>query len=208
MSTKPRLTTQEENVLAAVNAGALHPSDEENVKKRRAKTKVRGLNHHAYYARDVEQTRHFYEDVLEMPMTVFLTIPEEVFSGDPLPYCHFFFEMSDGSAIAFFDYPAFQDGKATFEAPSVYAHHIALQVDTDAEIEHFKTKLEANGTKTTYVDHGAFHSIYFVDPNGLNLELCSLPAIAEEFAYRASKIAHDELKKWQKIRHTVPKSIA
>ena len=62
MSTTPRLSTQEENVLAAVNAGALHPSDKENVKKRRANTKVRGLNHHAYYARDVEQTRHFYEE--------------------------------------------------------------------------------------------------------------------------------------------------
>ena len=72
----------------------------------------------------------------------------------------------------------------------------------------FKTKLEGAGTKVSYVDHGAFHSIYFVDPNGLNLELCSLPAIAEEFAYRASKIAHEELRKWQQIRHTIPKSIA
>src|ERR1700679_3806700 len=105
--TRQGLSTQEQNVLDAVSDGALHPDDKSNTLARRRKNKVRGLNHHAYYARDVEQTRQFYEDILEMPMTVFLTIPEEVFTGDPLPYCHFFFEMADGSAIAFFDYPAF-----------------------------------------------------------------------------------------------------
>jgi catechol 2,3-dioxygenase-like lactoylglutathione lyase family enzyme len=207
MSAKPKsLSKQEENVLAAVSAGPLDPDDSRNTQERRSKNRVRGLNHHAYYARDVEQTRHFYEDILEMPLTVFLTIPDEVFTGDPLPYSHFFFEMGDGSAIAFFDYPAFHEGKATYRAPSVYDHHIALQVNSDADIEYFRRKLEANGVKHSYVDHGAFHSIYFEDPNGLNLELCTLPEIAEEFGYRAAKIAHDELKKWQKIRATVRRS--
>jgi catechol 2,3-dioxygenase-like lactoylglutathione lyase family enzyme len=207
MTSKQRvLSTQEENVLAAVKEGALHPDDARRTQERRAKNRVRGLNHHAYYARDVEQTRQFYEDVLEMPMTVFLTIPDEVFSGDPLPYCHFFFEMGDGSAIAFFDYPAFHDGKATFRAPSVYDHHIALQVNSDEDLKHFQTKLEAARIKYSYIDHGAFHSVYFEDPNGLNLELCSVPPVGEEFGYRAAKIAHDELKNWQKIRATVRRS--
>ena len=134
--TRAGLSTQEQNVLAAVSSGELTPDDPARAAARRAKNRIRRLNHHAYHARDVEETRHFYEDILEMPMTVFLTIPEEVFSGAPLPYCHFFFELGDGSFIAFFDYPAYHDGKASFEAPTEYDHHVALHVNNDDDIAH------------------------------------------------------------------------
>jgi glyoxylase I family protein len=203
-NTRVGLTTQEENVLAAVSEGSLSPHDEANTVSRRAKNRIRRLNHHAFHARDVEETRHFYEDILEMPMTIFLQIPDELFTSAPLPYSHFFFELGDGSAIAFFDYPAFHDGKVDFSATTtVYDHHIALHVGSDDDIQHFQKKLKAAGVKVDYVDHGVYHSIYFTDPNGLNLELCCEPPVIEEFAYRAGKIAHDELKKWQKVRASV-----
>ncbi len=200
--------TQQENVLAAVAEGSLDSDAEEIGNARRKANRVRGLNHHAYYAKDVEATRHFYEDILEMPMTVFLDIPEEVFNRDPLPYAHFFFEMGDGSFLAFFDYPAFHDdGKASFKAPSVYDHHIALTVDSDEDIEYFKKRLESFDIDVEYIDHGAFHSIYFTDPNGLNVEFASFTPVTEEFLYRAANTAHDELKKWQKKRPSVPRSL-
>jgi catechol 2,3-dioxygenase-like lactoylglutathione lyase family enzyme len=199
---------QEVNVLAAVADAALDPNAKERREKRRAKSRVRQLDHHAFYAKDVEATRKFYEDVLEMPMTLFLNIPDEVFTGDPLPYCHFFFEMGDGSALAFFDYPAFHDGKEFPAARSVYDHHVAMRVDSDDDVAYLKDRLEKAGVKVDYIDHGVFHSIYFQDPNGLLLEFCSLPAISEEFSLRAEKLAHRELKKWKDNRHTVPRTLA
>jgi glyoxylase I family protein len=169
------MSHQEENVLGAVGEAAIDPKDKEAVVARRAKNRIRGLSHHAYYCTDVEKTRHFYEDILELPMTIALRIPEEVFTGKPSPYCHFFFEMGDGSSIA-------------------------INVDSDEAIEYFRGKLEAEGYGCTYIDHGAFHSLYLKDPGGMNLELCYSPPMAEEFMLRAEKVAHTELKKWAATR--------
>jgi glyoxylase I family protein len=183
------MSHQEENVLGAVGEAAIDPKDKEKVVARRAKNRIRGLNHHAYYCTDVEKARHFYEDILELPMTIALRIPEEVFTGKPSPYCHFFFEMGDGSSIAFFDYPDFFDGEPPFQVPTVYQ-----------AIEYFRGKLEVEGYGCTYIDHGAFHSLYLKDPNGMNLELCYSPPMAEEFMLRAEKVAHTELNKWAATR--------
>jgi catechol 2,3-dioxygenase-like lactoylglutathione lyase family enzyme len=190
----------DENVIAAVGGDEVDPMERQKVIERRAKSRVRGLNHHAYYCTDGERTRHFYEDILEMRMTISLRIPEEVFTGKEAPYCHFFFEMGDGSSIAFFDYPDFFDGKPAFEIPTVYHHHIAINVDSDESIEYFRQKLEKEGYSCTFVDHGAFHSLYLRDPNGMNLELCYSPPEWNDFFLRAERVAHSELKTWAATR--------
>lgn len=191
---------QDENVLAVVNAVELEADAMEKVVLRRARNRIRGLQHHAYYCTDAEKTRHFYEDILEMPMTIALRIPDEVFTGRHAPYCHFFFEMGDGSAIAFFDYPDVFDGKPAFEVESVYHHHIAVHVSSDEALDYFRKRLEAEDYPCTFVDHGAFHSLYLKDPNGMHLELCHVPPIGEEFMLRAEKVAHSELKQWSANR--------
>jgi glyoxylase I family protein len=194
------MSHQEENVLAAVGDAEVDPAEKQRMAERRSKSRVRGLNHHAYYCTDVETTRHFYEDILELPMTIALRIPDEVFTGKAAPYCHFFFEMGDGSSIAFFDYPDFFDGEPPFQVATVYHHHIAVNVDSDDSIEYFRQKLEKEGYSSTYVDHGAFHSLYLRDPNGMNLELCYMPPGAEDFFLRAEKVAGEELRKWGATR--------
>lgn len=192
---------QAENVLAAVTGSTLDPAVKEQGIARRAAQKIRGLSHHAYYCTDVEKTRHFYEDLLEMRLTMALRIPEEVFTGKPAPYCHLFFEMGDGSSIAFFDYPDFFDHEPPFWPSSVYHHHIAIHVDSDEAIEYFRLRLESAGYHGDYVDHGgAFHSLYVRDPNGMNLELTYVPPSAAEFFLLAEGSAHDELAAWGKKR--------
>ncbi|WP_439685515.1 VOC domain-containing protein [Cupriavidus oxalaticus] len=194
---------QDANVLATVNAIELEADAMEKAALRRSRNRIRGLQHHAYYCTDVEKTRHFYEDILEMPMTIALRIPDEVFTGKPAPYCHFFFEMGDGSAIAFFDYPDMFDDKPRFEVESVYHHHIAVTVTSDEALDYFRQRLEADGYPCTYVDHGAFHSLYLKDPNGMHLELCYVPPLGEEFNLRSSRVAHSELGKWCENRGQV-----
>jgi glyoxylase I family protein len=186
----------DQNVLGAVNEVAIDPKDKERAITRRARNRIRGLNHHAYYTTDAEKTRHFYEDILELPMTIALRIPDEVFTGKPSPYCHFFFEMGDGSSIAFFDYPDMFDGEPPFTVSTVYHHHIAVNLDSRESVEYFGKKLSSEGYEGTYVDHGTFHSLYLRDPNGMNLELTYVPPLAEDYNLRAEKTAHEELNAW------------
>jgi len=59
---------------------------------------IRGLHHNAYRCRDSEETRAFYKDFLGLRMVSAFEINE----GRAL---HTFFEMDDGSCLAFFEVP-------------------------------------------------------------------------------------------------------
>src|SRR6516162_924536 len=63
------------------------------------------LHHHAYAVKDQEVNRHFIEDILGIPLVA--TWCERVFRpevGREVDYCHTFFEMGDGGALAFFQF--------------------------------------------------------------------------------------------------------
>jgi Glyoxalase/Bleomycin resistance protein/Dioxygenase superfamily len=63
----------------------------------------KGLNHVAWRCIDAEQTRQFYEDFLGLPLAHVIRSEHVPATGEYAPYCHLFFEMRDGSYIAYFD---------------------------------------------------------------------------------------------------------
>ncbi len=135
------------------------------------KLAVRRLHHYAFRCRDSEETRRFYEDVLGMKLGIFLRLPHYEQPGDIPPFTHLFFEMSDGSYIAFFD---LGDDDISQYCPNTYewVNHLALEVDDVAALEGFKKKLEAAGVEVKGPkNHHFVDSIYFYDPNGIRLEL-------------------------------------
>jgi catechol 2,3-dioxygenase-like lactoylglutathione lyase family enzyme len=132
---------------------------------------VHGLHHFAYRCRDAEETRRFYEDVLGLPLAHLIRADHVPSTGEYCPYVHIFFRMRDGSYLAFFDL-----GDHTASAPSpntpAWVNHIALRVDSEAELGDAKRRLEAAGVAVLGVtDHEFIKSIYFFDPNGIRLEL-------------------------------------
>jgi len=63
------------------------------------------LHHHAFVVRDHEANRRFFEDLLGIPLVA--TWCEKSFSselGKEIDFCHTFFSMADGSALAFFQF--------------------------------------------------------------------------------------------------------
>jgi len=64
---------------------------------------IRGLHHFAYRCRDAEETRRFYQDLLGLPLTHLVRAENIPSTGEYCPYVHLFFEMTDGSSVAFFD---------------------------------------------------------------------------------------------------------
>ena len=63
---------------------------------------IQQLHHYAYKARDAEETRHFYEDILGLPLYHIIQSDYVPSTGEYCPYTHFFFRLRDGSFIAFF----------------------------------------------------------------------------------------------------------
>jgi catechol 2,3-dioxygenase-like lactoylglutathione lyase family enzyme len=132
---------------------------------------VRGLHHFAYRCRDAEETRQFYEDVLGLPLAHIIREDRVPSTGEFCPYVHIFFEMGDGSFIAFFD---LGDDLASDPSPNTpsWVNHLALSVGSVQDLAQAKQRLEAAGVEVVGVtDHGFINSIYFFDPNGIRLEL-------------------------------------
>ena len=156
---------------------------------------VRGLHHFAWRCRDAEETRRFYEDLLGLPLVHVIAADKVPSTGELCPYVHIFFQMADGSYLAFFD---LGDGVAAEPSPNTpaWVNHIALRVDSIAEVERAKQKLSNAGVEVLGVtDHGFVKSIYFFDPNGIRLELTCISTTPEQEAGYA-KVAHERLSRW------------
>ena len=65
---------------------------------------LKGLHHNAYRCRDSEQTRQFYEDFLGLPLVNAFEI-KQTKSGRQTKVLHSFYQMDDGSCLAFFEAP-------------------------------------------------------------------------------------------------------
>ncbi len=156
---------------------------------------IRKLNHFAWRCRDAEETRHFYEDILGLPLVHVIKSDHVPSTGEYCPYVHIFFQMKDGSCMAFFD---LGDHTATVPDPQTpaWVNHIALEVDSLDDLLAAKQKLEQNGIEVLGpTDHHIIRSIYFFDPNGFRVELTCWTVTDAYMQAEATK-AHDKLKAW------------
>jgi len=156
------------------------------------------LHHYAFVVRDQEANRKFFEDVLGLPLVA--TWCERVFNTDvqrEVAYCHTFFGLADGGALAFFQ---FADDEMYERSKAVYPEvarfqHIALKVDRKT-FDEIERRLAAADTPRRQTDHGYCLSLYVMSPDGLRVEFTVDPDnVAEINAVRRAD-AHAELTRW------------
>ena len=129
----------------------------------RPESSARGIHHLALLSSDVERTIEFYQGILEFPLT-------ELFENrDYLGSTHFFFDIGNDNALAFFDFPGLDLGPYREVLGSL--HHLAISVTSD-RWHHLRSKLEAAGVEIVF-EHA--DSIYFNGPDGERLELLAEP---------------------------------
>ena len=129
----------------------------------RPNSSAQGVHHLALLSSDVEQTIAFYQGVLEFPLT-------ELFENrDYKGSTHFFFDIGNGNALAFFDFPGLELGAYREVLGSL--HHLAISVTPD-KWRYLRSKLEDAGVEIVFEHKG---SIYFSGPDGERLELLAEP---------------------------------
>ena len=154
---------------------------------------IRGLHHNAYRCRDSEETRQFYEDFLGLRLAGTLDIGETM-SGRKTSTLHTFYELGDGSYLAFFEAP---DMPFEFKQQHDFDLHIALEVD-ESTLKSMFAKGKAQGIDTRGIsDHVFIHSIYFRDPNGYVIELTAKLPGHDEAMNPATNGARAKLDQWQ-----------
>jgi len=154
---------------------------------------IKGLHHNAYRCRDSEETRKFYEDFLGLPLVNAFPI-RETKTGRTTSALHSFYQMDDGSCLAFFEVPGMP---FEFKTQHDFDLHIAVEV-TNADLHRMFEKGKAAGMETRGIsDHGFIDSIYFRDPNGYVIELTARRAGSERELERGKKDARRMLDEWQ-----------
>jgi len=129
----------------------------------RPATNGRGIHHTALISSDVERTIEFYQDVLGFPLT------ELIENRDYPGSSHFFFDVGNGNAVAFFDLPGLDLGPYAEVLGGL--HHLALSVAPE-RWSVIKDKLDEAGVKYLLESKT---SIYLSDPDGARVELISDP---------------------------------
>jgi glyoxylase I family protein len=157
------------------------------------------LHHNAYVVKDHEANRRFFEDLLGIPLVA--TWCEKNYSAElkrEVEFCHTFFGMADGGALAFFQ----------FADPELYAmtqaekparigryDHIAFKAEP-VTYDELKRRLEAAGEHYRETNHGYCKSIYVASPDGLIVEFTQDPEDVGEIDARRRADAHSELARW------------
>lgn len=158
-------------------------------KRTNTEFEIRGVNHVAMVCKDMARTVAFYRDVLGMPLIKTIDLPGGM--GQ-----HFFFDLGNGGALAFFWFPNAPEAQPGIAAPATLpggggfmsAHgsmnHIALNVPAD-KFDAYVARLVEKGVKVsgvlnhdnsprqvseTVTDDVFIRSVYFFDPDGVCLE--------------------------------------
>ncbi len=155
------MTTNDREALSAIReqlrAKYVAPRDT------RPASAARGIHHLALLSSDVEQTIQFYQGLLEFPLTHMWE------NRDYQGSTHFFFDVGNDTALAFFDLPGLDLGP--YKEVLGGLHHLAIAVEP-TKWQYLKDKLDAANVPYAHIDGS---SIYFNDPDGSRLELISDP---------------------------------
>lgn len=161
------------------------------------------LHHYAFVVRDQEVNRAFFEDVLGLPLVA--TWCERVFNTElqrEVAYCHTFFGLADGGALAFFqfaDEEMYQRSKAVYPEVARF-QHIALKVDRRT-FDEIDRRLAAADVARRQTDHGYCLSLYVMSPDGLRVEFTVDPDNVADINAERRADAHAELTRWLAGNH-------
>jgi catechol 2,3-dioxygenase-like lactoylglutathione lyase family enzyme len=135
-----------------------------------------GVHHLALVCKDMRATHEFYTNVMKMPLTCAINVP-------PYPdedAMHLFYDMGGGNQLAFFWFREAPEAVVGQAHPANVAavnahgsmHHIAFSVETEDEVLAWREHLKSMDVKVTpMIDHEFCKSIYFADPDGMQLEI-------------------------------------
>jgi catechol 2,3-dioxygenase-like lactoylglutathione lyase family enzyme len=202
MVEKKRTNHEEE---MRMDMGARNQASTDAASRNQPKPLLRGIHHLALNTSDMRMTLDFYVRILGMPLVHGMRTPvpppgEMSTHGEGTPpykgIPHFFLDMGGDSLLAFFEYPK---GVAKADRDTIGAmQHVSFVCGPKRQREMLE-RLKDNGVKITagpvMIIPPAIHSFYFLDPNGIRLEIVSdWSSTAEVALIRSCQMQDSEMR--------------
>lgn len=121
--------------------------------------RTEGLDHVALTVSDLERSSTFYSHVLGL---------KRKYEPGHEPS----FVLAGGSGLALFRSDSYPVAEGVGGASRIRVMHVAFRVDR-AQFDRAREELPSIGIDPRFEDHGSVHSIYFEDPDGHQIELCT-----------------------------------
>jgi len=158
--------------------------------------RIERIHHVAYRCCDAKETVLWYKKMLNMDFVLAIAEDHVPSNKEPDPYMHVFIDAGGGNILAFFEIPTKPPMGRDPNTPS-WVQHIAFRVRDREQLLAYRAHLEKNGVEVLGVtDHGAFHSIYFFDPNGHRVELACPDPHEAEMLRRLDAVKWEMLEEW------------
>lgn len=153
---------------------------------------LKRLHHSAAVVKDLSATRAFYTQIVGLPHTA--TWCEELEGGES--YCHAFFSLEDGGALAFFQFAndALYEANKRPENLSPF-QHVAFSASESCQ-QAIEDRAKAHNVPTQTIDHGYCSSLYLTDPDGHMVEVTVDNKGALATLNERAQTAEADLERW------------
>ncbi len=121
---------------------------------------ISGVNHVAAIARDMDETARFYREALGVSV-------RKVVNDEP-GRRHYSFDLGGEGTLDFFEAPTGTEGTARDTVGAL--NHLAITAAPEF-IAEAESRLTARGVEVRSAERGGQRTIYFHDPNGIDLQL-------------------------------------
>ncbi len=121
---------------------------------------ISGVNHVAAIAKDMAETASFYGDVLDVTV-------RKIVNDEP-GHKHYSFDLGGEGTLDFFEGAPGASGTARDTIGAL--NHLAVTA-TPEFIDEAESRLQARGVEVHVTQREGQKTIYFEDPNGINLQL-------------------------------------
>lgn len=132
---------------------------------------ARQLHHIAYITWDMAKTAEFWTQVMGLKLVGHVSLPRVPSTGEDFPYMHMFFTLADGGELAFFEV---RNVPASPQEVGISGalKHLAFEVTSEAELDEYRARLEAQQVAYTGPEEDKFNRyLSFFDPNGIKVQL-------------------------------------
>lgn len=156
---------------------------------------AKSIYHAAYHCNNMQETVDFYINVVGLKYVAALRANTDPITGKGCEFIHTFFELEDGSALAFFEVAG---DKPQPKDPIL--QHLAIRVADASAFDEARKRLEQHGVKFQGpIDHKATLSMYFFDPSGHQVEF-ALP-LDPAVRQRQHESRWETLEAWNRQYH-------